>query len=68
MKWLEKDRENVCFFLDCQEINESPRKMQKSVMERRVSGHDAWSESQKSFNCKGESLGKKSPRQGLTLR
>jgi len=43
-------------------------KMQKPVMERRVSGHNAQSESQKPFNCKGESLGKKSPRPGLTLR
>jgi len=30
--------------------------------------HDAQSESQKPFNCKEESLGKKSPRLGLALR
>jgi len=58
----------VCCFLDSQEINESLRKMQKQVTERRVSGHNAQSESQKPFSCKGESLGKKSPRPGLTLR
>jgi len=43
-------------------------KMQKPVTERRVSGHNAQSKSQKPFSCKGESLGKKSPRPGLALR
>jgi len=64
----EDDCETVFFFLNHQEINESPRKMQKPITKQRVSGHDAQSESQKSFSCKRESLGKKSPRPGLALR
>jgi len=49
----------MCVFLDHQVINESPRKIQKSVMEQRVSRPDVQSESQKPFSSKGESLGKK---------
>ena len=58
----------MCYFFNHQEINESPRKMQKSGIERQVSGHDAQFESQKPFSCKGELLGKKRPQLGLALR
>jgi len=58
----------MCCFLHRQEINESPRKMQKSVTEQRVLGHDTQSELQKPFSCKGESLRKKNTRPGLALR
>lgn len=41
----EEDRETVACFLDFHETKESPRKMQKSVMDLQVSGHVAQSES-----------------------
>jgi len=46
--------ETVCCFFDFHEIKESPKKTQKPVIKRRVSGHPAQSESQKAFKCEAE--------------
>jgi hypothetical protein len=50
----------VCF-LDFQEINESPKKIQKPDIDLLVSGQLAQSESQKAFKCRAEEAGKKIP-------
>lgn len=44
-----EDREVVDCFFDFQETNESPRKTQKPVTERLVSGQEAQSASQKAW-------------------
>jgi len=44
-----EDLETACCFLDFQEMRESPKKTQYPVIERRVSGQPAQSESQKAF-------------------
>jgi hypothetical protein len=54
-----EDLEIVCCFLDFQEINEPPMKMQKPVMDLQVSTHPAQSESKsagKNRPCVGEFL------------
>lgn len=47
--------------LDFQEMREEPRKIQKPIMERRVAGQVAQSESLKAFNWREESAGKNKP-------
>jgi hypothetical protein len=63
-----ENRDIVCCFLDFKEIRDSPKKTQKPVMERRVSGHPAQSESQKAFKWKVEEAEKKRPWPGDPLR
>lgn len=47
-----EDREIVVCFLAFQDIDESPRKMQKPVVDFRVSGQDPQSASENALSCK----------------
>ena len=55
------ERDTTVYFFDLHNIKDSPKKMQKPVMDLLVSGHPAQSESQKPFNCKSVADGKNSP-------
>ena len=62
-----EERDTVCYFLDFQEINESPRKTQKPLIDLLVSGQVAQSESTKAFNCIEDVEGKKTPCPGVVF-
>ena len=55
------DLEIVFYFLDFQEIKESPRKMQKPVMDLLESGQAAQSAFAKAFMCNEVFDGKNNP-------
>jgi hypothetical protein len=50
----------ICL-LDFHEISDSPKKTQYPIMDRRVSGQPAQSESQKAFNWREHEVGKNKP-------
>lgn len=62
-----EDLLTVTCFLDFQEINQSPMKMQNPVIDLLVSGQVAQSESLKALSCSDEVDGKKSPKAGDVL-
>ena len=58
----EEERDRVSCFLDFRQIKDYPRNMQKPVVDRRVSGQEAQSESQKAFQLNIRSRKKEQPR------
>lgn len=60
-----EDLDMVACFLDHHDINESPKKMQKPVVDFLVSMHMAQSESEKAFSWIVESVGYSSPCAGV---
>ena len=64
---FDEDLEMVDCFFDFQLIKDEPRKTHSPVVDRRVLGQVAQSESQKPFICRVELLEKKRPCLGAAL-
>lgn len=62
------DLDIVDCFLAFHEIKESPKRMQKPVMDFLVSGHAPQSASEKAFKCNGDDEEKNRPWPGLFFR
>jgi hypothetical protein len=63
-----EERETMFCFLDFQQMSEDPKITQKPVMDFRVSGHLAQSESAKPYSLREIAAEKKTPLAGADLR
>ena len=63
-----EDLETICCFFDFHEIKDSPRNMQKQVIDLLMLGHEAQSASAKAFKCSSDLLEKNNPWPGELFR